>query len=63
MEDEIEVREADGTVIGGTTFSIYWEYYGRISAAFNATGTEVTVSGTDDSTDEVLRLPPVPNTK
>ena len=58
MEDEIEVREADGTVIAGTSVRIDWEYYGFVQADFECDGMEVHIDATDKET-EVLTLPPI----
>jgi len=58
MEDEIQVREADGTLIIETSVRIEWEYYGYVRADFARDGTEVHIDGTNKET-EILSLPPV----
>lgn len=53
MDDEIEVREADGTVIASTFMSIEWEYFGQINASFSEDGRALIVTGTGEPREEI----------
>ena len=52
---EVEVKEADGTVIATTKMCIDWEYHGGVHIEFSEAGDQVTLNGSDGQT-QVLEL-------
>ncbi|WP_284125829.1 hypothetical protein [Parerythrobacter aestuarii] len=57
MSKDIEVRDAEGTVLVSSWMEIDWEYFGQINARFEDDGETLVVSGSDGSSERI----PIPD--